>query len=247
MLYYFMKELIYFLSTFFHQIELYQSDSVLLQYILDYLLNNQDIWMSNCFTFMQSIITSFPKRVFDSFIIILTSLCMIYDYYHLKNVFEQVTGKHYQNIHPYIVKIKMMMKTYLKVYLQIFVVIFIELSISFTLLSFPCPIIDAFFLAMLDLIPVIGVELVFLPWIVFVLLEGNIMQGIQLSIIYIIIFLSKQYIETKQMATSCGIHPLYFIISMYICFSIFGFLGMLLSPILCIIGIELVGGKKDGK
>ena len=90
-------------------------------------------------------------------------------------------------------------------------------------------------LAVLDFIPMLGPALVLLPWALFSFLTDNIRQGIGLLVISGVITVARQVLQPKIMGTQMGVHPLAFLVSMFIGFQVFGIIGFIVGPSLLVI------------
>ena len=92
-----------------------------------------------------------------------------------------------------------------------------------------------FISALLDLLPIVGTGMIFVPWIVGLFILGSVSEGIKLLIIYLIATVIRQILEPKVMSQNIGIHPLATIISMYVGLKLLGGFGLILGPGLVII------------
>lgn len=86
------------------------------------------------------------------------------------------------------------------------------------------------FMIVIDLIPYIGTGLLFIPWIIYSFLTADYFLTIGLAIIYMVVILVRQLIEPKVLAVNIGIHPLVWLIAVFIGYKIFGLPGLLLAP-----------------
>lgn len=93
----------------------------------------------------------------------------------------------------------------------------------------------AIVIGIIDLIPIIGPAIIFGPWIVVLLLLGNLQRAIFLGVLYMAIFISHQALEPKIMGNSVGIHPLVMLVAFYSGYIFFGALGLFIGPISIII------------
>lgn len=82
----------------------------------------------------------------------------------------------------------------------------------------------------LDLVPVVGPSLIFIPWAIYSMVTGNFGYGIGLLVIYGIMGITRQIAEVKLIGQSIGVHPLAALISMYVAVSLFGVGGFALGP-----------------
>ncbi|MCK8826279.1 sporulation integral membrane protein YtvI [Natroniella acetigena] len=87
----------------------------------------------------------------------------------------------------------------------------------------------------LDLIPVIGPSLIFLPWAIYNFIIGNTSLGLGLLINYIIIAVVRQSTEAKIVGQNIGIHPLATLMALYLGVQFFGVVGFFIGPVFLII------------
>ena len=92
-----------------------------------------------------------------------------------------------------------------------------------------------FLIALADLLPVIGVGSIMIPWGLILLLQKNYYIGFGLLILYLIISLVRQIAEPRIIGKSLGLHPLLALLASYAGLTLFGFWGMLFSPIATIL------------
>ncbi|PHJ38937.1 hypothetical protein P378_06400 [Desulforamulus profundi] len=64
--------------------------------------------------------------------------------------------------------------------------------------------------------------------------SGNAAFGIKLFVLYLIVLVSRQLLETKVVATNLGLHPLATLVALFVGFKVLGFVGMIAGPILLI-------------
>ena len=94
----------------------------------------------------------------------------------------------------------------------------------------------ALLIAIVDLLPLIGAGIVFVPWIIYLFLSANYSLTISLSVLYMIIVITRQIIEPKIISASIGLKPLTALFTLFISIQIWGVLtGIIVSPILLVI------------
>lgn len=120
---------------------------------------------------------------------------------------------------------------YLRSYLVLMLIIFVMLMIGFLILRVNYALLLALIFAVIDLLPVLGVGTMLIPWGVFDLLTGNVGHGIGILILYAVIAVVRQFAEPRIIGGHLGIHPLLTLFSMYAGITLFGFVGMLLGPV----------------
>jgi sporulation integral membrane protein YtvI len=87
----------------------------------------------------------------------------------------------------------------------------------------------------LDIMPVLGPGLVFLPWAAYSLLVQETRLGVSLLVIYMIISGVRQILEPKIVGDNIGLHPLATLISLYVGLQLGGTTGLILGPVLLVI------------
>ena len=89
----------------------------------------------------------------------------------------------------------------------------------------------AFLIALMDILPVLGVGTALLPWAIFRLLGGNTWGGVGLILLYAVITVVRQITEPHLVGKSIGLHPLVTLFSFFAGMKLFGFAGIFLGPI----------------
>ena len=123
---------------------------------------------------------------------------------------------------------------YIRSYSLLLVITFAQMLVGFTVMGVRYAFLFAVIVALLDLLPVIGVGTALVPASVFCFLSGREELGIGLLLLFAISSVIRQLIEPKILGKHLGIHPLATLASMYIGYSFFGFAGILLLPIFII-------------
>src|SRR5699024_4678554 len=88
-------------------------------------------------------------------------------------------------------------------------IVFLTFNINHTLLL-------TFIIFIVDLIPYIGIGILFIPWILFLFLNADYVSTIQLASLYILIIIIRQFLEPKLIATQLRIHPLIALLILFI-------------------------------
>lgn len=93
--------------------------------------------------------------------------------------------------------------------------------------------------AVADLIPYIGTGIVFIPWIIYLFITGDYFLTISITIIYMIVIISHQFLEPKIVSSNIGLHPLTALIGMFLGLQLWGIFGIILAPASLILMISL--------
>ena len=122
-------------------------------------------------------------------------------------------------------------KRYLKAYFLLFLLTLLELTVGFLLLGIRYPFLLAVLSAVLDILPVLGVGTVLLPYALFSLAIGNIYRGVGLLVLYAVITVVRQVAEPHLVGKSLGLHPLLLLVSFYAGLKLFGAIGVFVGPV----------------
>jgi sporulation integral membrane protein YtvI len=135
---------------------------------------------------------------------------------------------------------------YLRAYLLIMLITFAELTLGFFCAGIKNFALMALFVAIFDILPILGSSMITLPWSIFLLITGDYRRGIVMFIVYLVVVIVRQFIEPKIVGEHVGLHPLITLICAYLGFSFFGFYGMIIAP-LCLYVLRLIFNNTSGK
>ncbi|GIN38739.1 MULTISPECIES: sporulation integral membrane protein YtvI [Heyndrickxia] len=86
-----------------------------------------------------------------------------------------------------------------------------------------------------DILPYLGTGVVFIPWIIYEAIVGNIPLAIGLGVLYTVVVVQRQLMEPKILSSSIGLNPLATLIALFVGFKLVGFLGLILGPVTLVI------------
>lgn len=124
---------------------------------------------------------------------------------------------------------------YLRAYAIMTAITFALLLTGFWMLRIEYAFTLALFTALVDILPVLGIGTVLLPWASVLLLTGNLGTGIGLLALFGIVTLLRRFLEPKILGVSLGLYPLAILIALYAGYRLAGVSGMLLTPVLLIV------------
>ncbi|EFM09368.1 protein of unknown function UPF0118 [Paenibacillus curdlanolyticus YK9] len=124
---------------------------------------------------------------------------------------------------------------YLKSQLKLISITFIVIFVSLLLLgvdnAFTISVVSAIF----DVLPLLGVGTVFVPWIIYLFIVGKTTLAIWVSALFLTVVLARQILEPKITGDTLGVSAFTMLAFMIISLSLFGIAGVILSPILIIL------------
>lgn len=178
------------------------------------------------------IIKNAPEAVVSLIVSIVSSFYMVLDY-------ENITGWFKENLSEKVLETCYEIKYFIEntlfkiftAYLTIMGITFIELVIGLTIIGISNSVMWAFIIALLDILPVLGVGTVLIPWGIGSLITGNGLLGVEILVIYVIITVIRNIIEPRFVGVSLGLHPLATLMSMIVGLRLFGGVGMFGLPI----------------
>lgn len=85
-------------------------------------------------------------------------------------------------------------------------------------------------IGLVDFIPYVGSGMLFIPWIGYLFLIGDYTLTVQLTILYGVVIIQRQFFEPRILAHHIGVNPLLMLIITFILFQILGVFGILLTP-----------------
>ena len=120
---------------------------------------------------------------------------------------------------------------YVRSYLFFFVLTSAELFLGFWILGIPYKTALSLGIAFFDLMPILGVGGILMPWGLIALLMGNFKVGLGIWALYLAITAVRNAIEPKIVGKQIGLHPLATLMAMVVGLKLAGLAGMLLVPI----------------
>lgn len=123
---------------------------------------------------------------------------------------------------------------YIRSYLTLSFITFSMTLIGLLLLGVEHAAVIALLAAAFDVLPVVGVGTLLVPWAVLEIIGGNTFVGISLIILFVAVALVRQVIEPRVIGKSLNIHPILTLFLIFVGYALFGFVGLLLLPIVAV-------------
>jgi len=154
---------------------------------------------------------------------------------------ENPVGK----ILPRLARIRHALWGWLKAQGTLCLICFGILLAGFWILGIGQPLLWAAVIALVDAVPLLGTGTVLIPWALVSLLQGRQLRALGLLGIYGAAALSRSALEPRLVGRQLGLDPLVTLISLYAGYRFWGFGGMLVSPLLCVVIKEAVTPAKQ--
>ncbi len=135
---------------------------------------------------------------------------------------------------------------FVKSYLLLMFLTFAMLFSGFLILGIKNSLTLALIVAVVDILPILGVGTVLVPWAIILFASGQGELGIGLLILFGIIYLVRQYAEPRIVSAQMDVHPLIVLFAMYAGLKLAGILGLIFAPLIAfIVKTVYVSFKKE--
>jgi sporulation integral membrane protein YtvI len=124
---------------------------------------------------------------------------------------------------------------FLKAQLTLISITTVIILIGLLILRVDYAITIALITGIVDIIPYLGTGLIFVPWIIYQVIAGDMALAIGLGILYILVLVQRQIMEPKILSSNIGIDPLATLIALFVGFKLIGFLGLIIGPVTLVI------------
>lgn len=194
------------------------------------LLSNISLYISEIIT---NAIRNLPSLFISGTVTVVSTFYISKDYCKLLNFVKGFVSK---SLYKKFVDIKnVFTECFFKFvigYFWLFIITFSELMVGFFIIGIKHFIVLALFIALLDLLPVIGTGTVLLPWAILNIFRSEYFMGFGLIFLYLIITLFRNFIEPKVISKQIDINPIFTLIFIFLGFRLGGIFGMLFLPII---------------
>lgn len=130
---------------------------------------------------------------------------------------------------------KILLRKSLLSYLILVLTSFIITFLGLTLFKVPYSLLLSFLCIIFDILPILGMPLIYFPLIFYYLLNGNVFTGIGILMLFLLVFISRQILEPKIMSTTLNVSPFLMLCSIFIGLEAGGIIGMIYLMILAIL------------
>ena len=181
---------------------------------------------------VSGIVSNASSFLFGFFIMVVATVLLSADYVRIRAFVMRQLSPRYQKT---MLNVKVFMKTtvwgYIKTYAIIFAFYFVAMMALFLILKVDHAVLISFLIALVDLLPVLGLGIVFIPWSIISIIGGDVWFGIALIIAYVVLTFVRNLIEPKLIGKQVGIHPFVALLALYLGLELFGVIGVFVLPL----------------
>lgn len=171
-------------------------------------------------------------------IVLVATLLIVKDLPGFKKKYEKY--EIYQDIHKVSSKLADAGIAYIRSQVIIMVIVAFLCVLGLTILRNEYALLLGVSIAIMDALPILGSGIVFIPWSIVMLLNGNIYAAAILITIYLLCQIVREVLEPKLIGNRIGIKPIFTLVSMYVGVKLFSIAGFFLGPIGLVIIITVV-------
>ncbi|MDP4085339.1 MAG: sporulation integral membrane protein YtvI [Bacillota bacterium] len=183
-----------------------------------------------------NILSWFPNAATVLIISFLATFFISKDWYKLSAIGGKILpGKAKESGRKVFIDLKKALFGFIRTQLTLISITTIIILIGLLILRVDYAITIALIIGIAELLPYIGTGSVFIPWIIYETIGGDVKLAIGLGVLFVIVIVQRQISEPKILSSSIGIDPLATLISMFIGFKLLGFLGLILGPVIVVI------------
>ncbi len=183
-----------------------------------------------------AVLADVPNFLVSLIVFIIALFLFMLELEELKKGFSkyltQATG---EKVKFMVTKLNSIVFGFAKAQLLVSIIIFAITFIGLLLIKPEYAFIMSVIIWIIDLIPILGSIIVIAPWALYYFVSGDVATGTQLSILGIILLITRRTVEPKIMGSQIGLKPLPTLIAMFIGLKLIGFLGFFIGPVVVIL------------
>lgn len=204
-------------------------------------------FMSNISSYVRSIVNSvsssflsFAKTLPNLFVTFIVFCVAVYLFaFNLDTMREKVLSlfdeTSQSQVNEVLISLKKSIFGFLRAQLTLSLFTYVITLLGLIVLGINYPLAIALLVTIVDLLPILGVGSVLVPWSIYQLAVGDIFTGIGLIILFILITVLRRVLEPKVIGDAVGIGALPALVSMYVGFKLVGVIGFFIGPLVVII------------
>lgn len=149
-----------------------------------------------------------------------------------KIIKEKLPGSWEEKYLPALKRIYKNLGGWLKAQGKLILVTWGIVTLGFWAYRLPFALAWAALVALVDAIPILGTGTVLVPWALVNFLQNDILGGVIMLSTYVAAAVTRTILEPRLVGKQLGIDPLVTLFALYIGYRLWGFLGLLLAPVI---------------
>ena len=202
--------------------------------------------VQNALSTLGGLLRATPKALVTVVVTVMACFYLSMDYEGLRDrLLSLLPAERRQGAERFRKKAGAAVRSYLRAYLLLLLLTFVEVFLGLLILGKSYAFLLALLIALVDILPILGVGTVLVPWAIVMLLLKNYYFGFGLLILYGVVTIVRQIAEPHLVGGSLGIHPLVSLLFLFAGLELFGFFGMILGPGVALICKELLFSETE--
>lgn len=154
------------------------------------------------------------------------------DYERLRFVGELHTPKPIKKAYDFIKEnIVKGLVAYVKAQLILIGITFVVVLIALFFLKVDNFFVIALVAAIFDVLPLLGVSTLLVPWVIYLFITGDTNLALSVGVLWLVVVGLRQILEPKVTGNSIGVGAFEMFVTMILCISFFGVIGLFIAPI----------------
>lgn len=145
---------------------------------------------------------------------------------------EQLPRIYYEKMRPALGRLRAALGKWLLAQGKLMSVTYGIVTLGFLVLGIPYAPVWALLVAAVDAIPLLGTGTVLVPWALVRFLQADPVQGFGLLILYTAAAVTRTVLEPRFYGAHLGLDPLVMLVFLYFGYRLWGFWGIVISPLL---------------
>jgi len=226
------------LSSIFKKLDSGQQDTIIsnIQNVGTRIGTTVGNFIQNLFGIIPNIIAWLPNAATVLIFSLLATFFICKDWYRLSRLGGRLLPeKAKKSSRSVFIDLKKALFGFIKAQLTLISITTVIILIGLLILRVDYAITIALVTGIVDIIPYLGTGVVFVPWIIYVAIGGNMGLAIGLGVLYIIVLVQRQIMEPKILSSNIGLDPLATLIALFVGFKLIGLLGLIAGPVTLVI------------
>ncbi|MEK4426593.1 AI-2E family transporter [Solibacillus sp. FSL K6-1523] len=208
--------------------------------LLPFFLEKVSTLLNDAMLFFISFIKGLLNSIFELFIFFIVFYFSIFESKKNRLWFFTYTPKSFRKEWShYFSKSMELISYFIFVELQLFTLTFILLCTGFYFLQFDAPVSKAFLIALADALPFLGIGIFLLPLAAYYFFVNKLTLAIALILLYVFVQITRQLAESKLWSHTLHLRMVHTFLISAASILLFGFYGILLSPILLMLAVKV--------
>ncbi|GIN86855.1 sporulation integral membrane protein YtvI [Heyndrickxia sporothermodurans] len=225
-------------ASLFKSLDVGQQDTILqnIQTAGQKIATSAGSFLQNFFLKLPALVSWIPNAATVLVFAMLATFFISKDWYRLSGIGNKfIPEKAMKSGRTVLTDLKKALFGFIRAQLTLISITLVIVLIGLLILRVDYAITIALVTGIVDILPYLGTGVVFIPWIIYSAISGDVALAIGLGVLYTVVVVQRQIMEPKILSSSIGLNPLATLIALFVGFKLVGFLGLILGPVTLVI------------